>query len=548
MSTSGLEELTNELFDMVLHYFEFTEIHQLRLVSKAICSKATQGRFMSCVLSKHVHLTRVGLEAFVRMTSQGCRLGCLVRHLTLVGVFYDTSTLDGIVNASIKNEGSSRSPPMTCQQLGDDGPSSRSELVARRKALLDAQANHRELHRRKTEDVEFRDAGEDITLLTQAFRNIARHSPGGLDTLSLHVFVYDREVVTRKQTIGASNRGYFESAARTFTLITSALWESDLQIRHFEVFGAESDSQKSRLPYDSFQQLNWSNTEHYWSSLRTLKVLSLCLSDRLMDSDSISSAPFSMRVVPPPRTVRKKELEHQLSIDSHHSASLVKMQSLCTDLEELRITWHRLFPRELLIVHGARYPRPGAPRLMASGHTWEHANGEAQWRARRFYMHQLARVNPHPHLRILHLGGLSIHVEDLVTFVKHHSSTLREISLDNIQAVDSTFAPLFALLSRPGTKIERVRLKDLHENLVILHYDRKQESNFTCVSGLHEESNIIERWGEDVNKPIEYFTRNDRGWGTTEHWHADTDRIVKFGSPYAGMPLGYQVGANEEDA
>lgn len=534
MGASGLEAVTNELFDMVVDYLEFSDIQQLRLASKAICSKTTQGRSMSYVLRRHVHLTRVGLEAFVRMTSQGGRLGCLVRHLTLVGVLYDTSTLDGIVNAGIKNEGSSRSPSMMCQQLADDGPSSR--LAARRKALLDAQANHRELRRRKTEDVEFRDAGKDITLLTQAFRNFARHFPGGLDTLSLQVFVYDREMVISKQTIGARDREYFESAARTFTLVTSALWENNLQIRHFELFGAESDPQKSRLPYDTFQQLNWSNTEHHWSSLRTLKALSLCLSDRLMNSDSISSTPFAMPVVPPPRTVRRKELEHRLSIDSHHSASLVKMQSLCTDLEELRIIWHRLFPRELSMIHGARYPRSGAPRLVASGHTWHHPNGEAQWRARRFYMHELARSNSFLRLRILHLGGLSVHIEDLVKFIENHSSSLREISLDNVQAVDSAWAPLLALLSRPGSKIERIRLEDLQENLAIVHYNTEQESEFTRVTGLEGESNIIERWGEDVTKPIEFFTRDHRGWGTTEHWHADTKRIVKFGSQYADMP------------
>lgn len=92
MSAARLDVLTLELFDIVLQDLELDDIRQLRLVSKGTCARATRGRFPASLRSKNVDLTQAGLQSFARMTSQGQRLGCLVRHLTLTGVLYDLST------------------------------------------------------------------------------------------------------------------------------------------------------------------------------------------------------------------------------------------------------------------------------------------------------------------------------------------------------------------------------------------------------------------------------------------------------------------------
>jgi hypothetical protein len=74
-------------------------------------------------------------------------------------------------------------------------------------------------------------------------------------------------------------------------------------------------------------------------------------------------------------------------------------------------------------------------------------------------MHQLALADPFEYLRTFHLGGLSLHTSDLVSFVRNHQPTLREIVLDNVQAVDDTFTPLFSSLACTGALIQRIHLR-----------------------------------------------------------------------------------------
>jgi hypothetical protein len=105
-------------------------------------------------------------------------------------------------------------------------------------------------------------------------------------------------------------------------------------------------------------------------------------------------------------------------------------------------------------------------------------------------------------LRTFHLGGLSLRTRDLLTFVQKHQSSLREIVLDNVQAVDETFAPLFSLLACKGTLMQRIHLKNLQENLAAVYLETEQRSKYTRISGDQWDNNIIERWGEDVTKQI----------------------------------------------
>jgi hypothetical protein len=151
-------------------------------------------------------------------------------------------------------------------------------------------------------------------------------------------------------------------------------------------------------------------------------------------------------------------------------------------------------------------------------------------------MEQLALAAPFECLRFFHLGGISLHTKDLVVFVQKHQSSLREIVLDNVQAVEDTFTPLFSLLACADSLIQRIHLENLQENLTAVYFGIEQRSEYTRISGDQCDSNIIERWGEDVVKQIEYSTRNIRHTGTFDNWHAEKNSIYKFGSIAAGMP------------
>jgi hypothetical protein len=88
MSAAHLDSLAHELFENMVECLGLNDLQNLRMVRKAVASKATQSHFTSYFSRKKICLTRSGLQAFVQATSQGTRLGCRVRHLSLTGVEY----------------------------------------------------------------------------------------------------------------------------------------------------------------------------------------------------------------------------------------------------------------------------------------------------------------------------------------------------------------------------------------------------------------------------------------------------------------------------
>ena len=108
--------------------------------------------------------------------------------------------------------------------------------------------------------------------------------------------------------------------------------------------------------------------------------------------------------------------------------------------------------------------------------------------------------------------------------------------LDNVQAVDDTFTPLFSALACTGGLIQRIHLKNLQEDLAVVYFGIEQRSGFTRSSGDQWDNNILERWGDDVRNQIEYSTRKIRHTGNYANWNAERNSIHKFGSIAVGMP------------
>jgi hypothetical protein len=498
MTTAALDTLTPELFDIVLEGLELEDIRQLRLANKETCSRATQDRFLSSFARKEVNLTRPGLEAFANMTSQGRRLGCLVEHLTLKGVLHDPSILERCLE-----EGD------LTRVLGPGKVWNSSRTRPRDEAeILTARKQFDELKQRQRETEELREAGGDLTLLSQALRDIASHSRNGLDTLSLKVRIYDAVAVVPKpgSRFGCSRRDeIFQTATRTFSLVALSLRESGLPVRHLEVFGEFPGHYSCNLPYDTFSQLDWTGSEHHWLLFQALKTCSLRISDRFMGPDSET-------VLEPDTVSHDLSLGQELEIDAGHRSALLKMLSRCPELETLRITWYRMSSQR-------------------DTRTWRYRSGGPQSTTRQHFMRDLALASPFPNLHTLHLGGLNLRAKDLLAFVQNHESTLREFSLHNIKAVNGRFAPLFALLARPDTQMQRIQLEDLREDDAPVRYKTHQKSRFTQLSGdALDSDNIIERWGEDAKMQIEYTTRRGRHLSTPEGYLANERRRMEFGS------------------
>lgn len=153
-------------------------------------------------------------------------------------------------------------------------------------------------------------------------------------------------------------------------------------------------------------------------------------------------------------------------------------------------------------------------------------------------MHRLSQTEPFSHLRKLKLGGLSLLSDDLLVFVQKHKTSLREISLNNIQAVDSAFAPLLEFLASQHCAVERIHLEDLIENRHTLLFRENQKSQCTTLSG-DWQLNVIDRWGADVKMCIQYYPPKEgpkMSLSRSLSCRGRQTRMITFGSSYAGMP------------
>jgi hypothetical protein len=418
--------------------------------------------------------------------------------LTLKGVLHDPSILEKCLEkgdlTDVLGTGKVWNPSRT-------RPRNEAEIVTARE-----QFDELSLCQRETE--ELREAGRDLALLSQALRDIASHSRNGLDTLSLKVKIYDGVAVVRRsgQRFGCPRRDeIFQTAARTFSLVALSLRESGLPVRHLEVFDEFPGHYSCNLPYDTFSQLDWTGSEHHWLLFRALKTCSLRISDRFM-------GPASETDLASDTISHDLSLGQELDIDAGHRSALLKMLSRCSELETLRITWYRMSSQR-------------------DTRTYRYRSGGPQSTARQHFMRDLALANPFPNLHTLHLGGLNLRAKDLLAFVQKHESTLREFSLHNIKVVNGRFAPLFALLARPDTQMQRIQLEDLREDDAPVRYKTHQKSRFTQLSGdACDSDNIIERWGEDAKKQIKYTTRDGQHFGTPEGYLANERRRMEFGS------------------
>jgi hypothetical protein len=330
------------------------------------------------------------------------------------------------------------------------------------------------------------------------------------------------------------NRGFgLRSAAKTFAAVASSLCDSGPATQRLEFFSRDTASTWCSLPYDTFSHFDWEASKS-WPSLSPVKKLSMRVSDRftgIMEPGLTNSKGYfdgNRRTPGPSATLIAAQLpfiEREREIDTRHCESITRMQQLCRHLEELDITWYRL-SWLLQRSHYCIYD----PNLETAA--------IAQWNSRQSYMRHLSQAGRFPHLRKLKLGGLSLLGDDLLAFVRNHSASLREVSLENIQAVDGLFVPLFEFLASQDCAVERIHLRDLQEDRHSLMYLPEQESQCTRVGGATRHHNVIDRWGVDVRLVIRCHprTRRWRPLDSGDVRRANRWKKIAFGSTHAGVP------------
>lgn len=429
MAVASLESLPNEIFEHIVQHLTFHDICTIRLTSQSLSSKAVQDTYRSFFLKKQVDLREESLESFVQATTSRNRVGCFVENLSLIGLAYNSESLQRTIENGrpLRKAGSSRfpAPVYTPEEL---------ENLTNDLALL---------KRRRNEDEDLRKEGTDATLLRKAFSNIAA-SKGStpLKRLSLRIEI-DRGERERKPGYKTSlwrPKQVFDLAAKTFRIVMESLASSKLKVEELDIFFGGSESLQCGLPCDEMARVDFSALK---PPLAALKGFWISIADPMIDELEYEHTECEGEeetvVQRPPEQAMLSSLDI-LSNEKNYTA-LSSLLQQCPNIESLNIIAYHLDCSPKAI-----------ERLITLQKT-----------QRTQHMHHLARTPPLPHLQNLSLADLTLHGTDLLLFLKLHISSLRRVSLNGIEILpEGSFSSIARYLttSSETNNLETIRFLD----------------------------------------------------------------------------------------
>ncbi|GFG18236.1 hypothetical protein IFM61606_04027 [Aspergillus udagawae] len=230
--TVGLESRPPEIIGSIVRVLDLTDVGNLRLTSRCLRAKATQGHFRSCFWSKRVKVTGPELENLAIVTQRGW-LGCDISDLTLMGVVNNTERPEEAV--------------------------SDSEIYER---LLES--------------------GELVHILGNVFKNITtNNSTGKLSSLSLEVIVYLSNAKDELAPLtGGPWRPIWQMAAETHRISFSALKDSNLEIDSLNIFN-RAGLQRCSIAGNELSSIDYA-AEGLIIPLRSLESLAISVSERIL--------------------------------------------------------------------------------------------------------------------------------------------------------------------------------------------------------------------------------------------------------------------------
>jgi hypothetical protein len=172
----GLEGCPNEAIECIVVHLGLIDIRSLRLSSRALGIKATEDHFKSYFHSKHVDITHSALSAFVDITGPG-ELGCFIQDLTLVGVVNNTKLLESMLREGEEEyEEEDEEEDEEGDEEGDEEEDEDMEYEPRTEEQIKAELDLKILEDRQTDYEQLHESGTDVSLLSEAFRNIVANS------------------------------------------------------------------------------------------------------------------------------------------------------------------------------------------------------------------------------------------------------------------------------------------------------------------------------------------------------------------------------------
>ena len=270
----ALEDLPPEILERTVVLLSLRDVCALRLSSRTLASKATQDYFKTFFTRKRVEVTELGLQKFVDCTAAG-GLNSLIKHLTLVAPVYNTLELEfglenkvttAIVWAEDGSIEDTDSRDLTTEEL--------SQMSMDLPILRTRQEAH----------AQFVASGGCVTLLAQAFDNLAKHNVA-LDLVATEVAVYRLDAVTPIPPLyGGGFKYIWQAASDVFHTLFGSIARAGLRVNRLDLFNGPS-MHRCSLSCDQFTSVDF-DAAALDACLGNLRSLTMSISDKVMKQSS----------------------------------------------------------------------------------------------------------------------------------------------------------------------------------------------------------------------------------------------------------------------
>jgi hypothetical protein len=495
----SLEDCPNEIIESIVVLLGLSDIRSLRLSSRTLATKATQDHFKSYFHSKHVDITHSALRAFVGISRPG-GLGCLVQHLVLVGVVNNTKLLESILHEGEEEyEEEGEEDDEVEDEVEEDEPETEKQIQAELdlKILEERQTNYEQLH----------ESGTDVSLLSDAFRNIVANSKTGkLLSLSLEVVVYREDFEQRLPPLaGGSWRFIWKSAADTFSTMMCSLAASNLSIEKLDIFN-DRQLQRCSLACNELGSIDFDH-KGLAISLASLKSLSLSFSEKVIFN---SKNDAEQSYDPAEETAwdevgegRDDDDIKTEAADEGNFIGLAKLLQLSSQLEDLKL-------HQYLLIQGRLHPADMYHERL---------------------LQRAAQMTPNMNLNRMELRGLYVREEDLLALIQR--TAVRKLSLYSVVMSSGSFRSVFDYCTSDAADMEELYCDELFEQGLRVYFDGPGHYRFPPLTGPGG-CDKLERAGAELKQPIFYRSAQYIAIGSPQTAEYKLKRWREYGPPSRG--------------
>jgi hypothetical protein len=413
----------------------------------------------------------------------------------LVGVVNNTKALEYIVGDQ---------PDTDSEEEEKVNRERQAEALGELEILEQWQTDYEQLH----------ESGMDVSLLSEAFRNIAANSTTGrLLSLSLEVVVYREDAEKRLSPLaGGGWRFIWECAADTFHIGFGSLTASNMPIERLNIFN-DRRLQRCSLACNELGSVDFKQ-KGLAISLASMKLLSVSVSDRVVFQ---SKKRYGTIAWPPVEDIESIDSEtsddeardiadmRAEAADECNFIGLANLLQLSSQLEDLKIHKYRLGMGVL-------------------------NNRQADLHLERL-LQLAAEIDTPPKLRRIELRGLYVREEDLLAFIWR--TGIRKLFMYKVFMSSGSFRSVFDYCTSDAACMEELYFNELFEGHLNVYFDGPGRAQIPPLISADPGpgSDILERVGAEVKRHITYRSVLGGAAGSPTMVQYVRQRRIEYGPP-----------------